>query len=181
MRKRRMKSGVPVISCVGYTNAGKSTVMNMLSKAGVLEENKLFATLDTTTRRVRTQNGAEYLLTDTVGFIRKLPHHLVKAFRATLEELAYADLLLHVVDAADPARDGKMAVVYETLNLLECSGKPVITAFNKMDLAPPLPLPEDTRALFTRRISAKRGEGKEELTAAIETALEVNKFHKLDL
>lgn len=120
LRAQRSKKGTPVISLVGYTNAGKSTILNRLSDAGVLAEDKLFATLDTTTRKIELPGGSEVFLTDTVGFIQKLPHHLVQAFRATLEELQYADILLHVVDASDANRAEHIEVVYDTLRSLGC-------------------------------------------------------------
>ncbi|MCL2421287.1 MAG: GTPase HflX, partial [Defluviitaleaceae bacterium] len=134
LRERRLQTGVPVISLVGYTNAGKSTLMNALTSADVLVEDKLFATLDTTTRRMELPGGTGTLITDTVGFIDKLPHHLIQAFRATLEELEYATLLLHVVDASNPDHREQMSVVYETLKDLKCLDKPMITAFNKADV-----------------------------------------------
>lgn len=135
LRKKRERQGISVIALIGYTNAGKSTLMNALTGAGVLAENKLFATIDTTTRKTALPDGgAEVLFTDTVGFINKLPHHLIQAFRATLEELKYADILLHVVDSSTPHHREQMAVVYETLKTLDCIDKPIITAFNKTDL-----------------------------------------------
>ncbi|MBR5468727.1 MAG: GTPase HflX [Firmicutes bacterium] len=143
LRGQRNKSGKPVVSLVGYTNAGKSTILNSLTDAGVLEEDKLFATLDTTTRNVELPGGSNIYLTDTVGFIQKLSHHLVEAFKATLEELTFADILLHVVDASDGNREKHMEVVYSTLKDLGCADKPVITVFNKMDREIELPLPED--------------------------------------
>ncbi len=133
-RTLRMKNRMPVAAIVGYTNAGKSTLLNRLTEAGVLSENKLFATLDPTTRNLKLPTGQELLLTDTVGFIRKLPHHLIDAFRSTLEEAKYADIIVHVVDASNGNRDIQTAVVYETLSNLGISGKPVITLFNKCDL-----------------------------------------------
>ncbi|MBO7364001.1 MAG: GTPase HflX [Lachnospiraceae bacterium] len=160
-RNLREKNRVPVAAVVGYTNAGKSTLLNTLTGAGVLSEDKLFATLDPTTRTLKLPSGQKILLTDTVGFIRKLPHHLVEAFRSTLEEAVSADCLVHVADASNPQYGAQMDVVYETLNMLGASGKPVITLFNKMDLVPPddtaMPLPflRDPRAEKTYRISAK--------------------------
>lgn len=132
-RKQRDKSQVPLIAIVGYTNAGKSTLLNKLTDAGVLQENKLFATLDPTTRSLKLPCGKEVLLTDTVGFIRKLPHNLIDAFRSTLEEAKYADVIIHVVDASNPQMDRQMQIVYKTLKDLGVEGKPVITLFNKMD------------------------------------------------
>lgn len=133
-RKQRSKNPVPVAAIVGYTNAGKSTLLNTLTNAGVLEEDKLFATLDPTTRNLSLESGQQILLTDTVGFIRKLPHHLINAFRSTLEEARYADMIIHVVDASNPQIDAQMHVVYDTLRQLEIRDKTIITAFNKMDI-----------------------------------------------
>ncbi|WP_304507424.1 GTPase HflX [Anaerotignum sp.] len=171
LRTQRGKKGTPVVSLVGYTNAGKSTLINKLTDAGVLAEDKLFATLDTTTRKVELPNGSEILLTDTVGFIQKLPHHLVQAFRATLEELKYADILLHVVDASNPNRQEQMQVVYKTLQDLGCADTPVITVFNKMDRDVELPLPLDTRAGDIVQISAFTGDGLEGMLGTVENLL----------
>lgn len=175
-RKKRQRTAIPVVSLVGYTNAGKSSLLNALSGAGVPTENKLFATLDTTTRRAALPGGTVVLFTDTVGFIQKLPHHLVQAFRATLEELRHADILIHVVDAGSPAREEQMAVVYSTLDKLGCAGKPVITAFNKMDLDVALPLPADRRAVQTVALSALRPESATPLAAAVED--EINRLRQ---
>lgn len=172
LRAQRSKKGTPVLSLVGYTNAGKSTILNDLSDAGVLAEDKLFATLDTTTRKVELPGGSEVFLTDTVGFIQKLPHHLVQAFRATLEELQYADILLHVVDASDPNREEHMQVVYRTLQDLGCADTPVITVFNKMDREVELPLPMDKRARDMVQISAKNGDGMDILLERVEKLLQ---------
>lgn len=133
MRKQRRNNATKVVAIVGYTNAGKSTLLNMLTQAEVLEEDKLFATLDPTTRSYEMENGQKILFTDTVGFINKLPHHLIQAFRSTLEEAKYADLILHVVDCSDPNYDIHMNVVYDTLKQLGIQDKPVLTAFNKID------------------------------------------------
>ncbi|MFI3175068.1 MAG: GTPase HflX [Bacillota bacterium] len=171
LRTSRGKKGTPVVSLVGYTNAGKSTVINALTDAGVLAEDKLFATLDTTTRKVELPNGSEILLTDTVGFIQKLPHHLVQAFRATLEELQYADILLHVVDASNPKRAEHMGVVYQTLEKLGCKETPVITIFNKMDREIELPLPLDENSYGICEISAVSGMGMESMLETIENLL----------
>ena len=132
-RSRRSRQSTAVAAIVGYTNAGKSTLLNKLSGAGVLEEDKLFATLDPTTRVLELPSGQDILLTDTVGFIRKLPHHLIEAFRSTLEEAKYADVILHVVDASNPQMEQQMLVVYETLANLGVKDKTVITLFNKQD------------------------------------------------
>lgn len=132
-RDQRSKNLVPVVAIVGYTNAGKSTLLNTLTGANVLEEDQLFATLDPTTRNLPLASKQEILLTDTVGFIRKLPHHLINAFRSTLEEAKYADIILHVVDASNPQHPLQMATVYETLENLGVVDKPIITAFNKVD------------------------------------------------
>ena len=133
MRRQRSRSQIPAVAIVGYTNAGKSTLLNALTEASVLEEDMLFATLDPTTRERELENGQKILFTDTVGFISKLPHQLVQAFRSTLEEAKYADLILHVVDASNPEYDFQMEVVYETLKELGIEKKPVITVFNKID------------------------------------------------
>lgn len=174
-RESRAKSLIPVIAIVGYTNAGKSTLLNALTGAGILAEDKLFATLDPTTRNLKLPGGQEVLLTDTVGFIRKLPHHLIEAFKSTLEEAKYADLLLHVVDASNPQMDQQMHVVYETLRELEASDKPVITAFNKKDRFVGEYALRDFQAERTAFISAKTGEGVEELLACVEDVLREQK------
>ncbi|MFV0314876.1 MAG: GTPase HflX, partial [Anaerotignum sp.] len=171
LRNQRARKGSMVVSLVGYTNAGKSTIINRLTDAGVLAEDKLFATLDTTTRKVELPNGSEILLTDTVGFIQKLPHHLVQAFRATLEELKFADILLHVVDASNPNREEQMQVVYKTLENLGCKDTPVITIFNKMDREIELPLPMDTQAREIVQISAFKGDGLTDMLTSVEQLL----------
>ena len=132
-REQRSRSHIPVAAIVGYTNAGKSTLLNALTGAGILAEDKLFATLDPTTRDLKLPSGQEILMTDTVGFIRKLPHHLIEAFRSTLEEAKYADIILHVVDASNPQMDEQMYTVYETLQNLGLKDKPVITVSNTID------------------------------------------------
>lgn len=177
LRSGRGKKGVINVSLVGYTNAGKSTLLNKLTDAGVLAEDKLFATLDTTARNLKLPGGTSIILTDTVGFIRKLPHHLIRAFRATLEEMKYADILIHVVDASNPDRAQQMSTVYSTLKDLGCEKTPVITAFNKMDRDVELPLPPDTSARQTVKISALDGKGTEELAVAVETLIKSFKKH----
>ncbi len=167
-RERRMKNSVPVVAIVGYTNAGKSTLLNQLTGAGIPANNRLFDTLDTTSRQLTVSDNLDVILSDTVGFIAKLPHHLVDAFRATLEELEYADLLLHVIDSADPDREAHIAVVEKLIGKLAKPGTPVLRCYNKADLVPAedIPVGQD---LVT--ISAKSGRGLEELLAAIETTL----------
>ncbi len=170
-RKKRLNESVPVAAIVGYTNAGKSTLLNALTGAGILAENKLFATLDPTTRRMELPSGQEILLTDTVGFIRKLPHHLVEAFKSTLEEARYADYILHVVDSVSPQMDAQMEAVYETLDRLGIAGRPVITLFNKRDLAAGSELPKDPNAVRAIGISAETGAGLKELQEVLEEQL----------
>ncbi|MCM1495925.1 MAG: GTPase HflX [Bacteroides sp.] len=166
-RKRRVEQGIPVICIVGYTNAGKSTLLNTLTDSEVLSEDKLFATLDPTTRSLELPDGQQVLLTDTVGFIRKLPHHLIQAFRATLEEAKYSDYILHVVDASNPQMDIQMHTVYETLRELGVEGKPVLTAFNKTDKEGVPEILKDFKADEMYRISARTGQGLEEMLAGI--------------
>ena len=170
-RSRRSRKSTAVIAIVGYTNAGKSTLLNTLTGAQVLEEDKLFATLDPTTRILELPSGQEILLTDTVGFIRKLPHHLIDAFRSTLEEAKYADMILHVVDASSPQMDQQMYVVYDTLKNLGVTDKKIVTLFNKQDKVEDGYLPRDLKAEKTVRISAKWGEGLEEVKQILEELL----------
>ena len=174
-REQRNRNRIPVAAIVGYTNAGKSTLLNSLTGAGILTEDKLFATLDPTTRGLKLPSGQEILLTDTVGFIRKLPHHLIEAFRSTLEEAKYADLILHVVDMANPQMDEQMFIVYETLKNLEVTDKPVITIFNKMDKAGNQQIIRDFHADYTVKISAKMKDGISELLQTIEAVLREQK------
>lgn len=168
MRKQRMNSSIPIVAIVGYTNAGKSTLLNHMTDANVLEEDKLFATLDPTSRNYKLPNGQEIILTDTVGFIRKLPHHLIDAFRSTLEEAKYADIILHVVDIANPQADLHIMTVYDTLRELGVKDKPVITLFNKVDLVEEVPAIKDFQADKTISVSAKKGIGFSDLTDALE-------------
>ena len=158
-RSKRAKTSTPVAAIVGYTNAGKSTLLNKLTDAGVLSEDKLFATLDPTTRSMELPNGEKVLLTDTVGFIRKLPHNLIEAFKSTLEEAKYADIIVHVVDVSNPDYEQQMSTVYATLKQLGVEGKPVITLFNKCDVLPEKPAAKDLHADYTYNISAIRGNG----------------------
>lgn len=175
-RKRRQENHIPVVAIVGYTNAGKSTLLNHLTGAGVLSEDKLFATLDPTTRKLDLGNGEEMLFTDTVGFIRKLPHHLIQAFRSTLEEAKYADIILHVVDGSNSDMDAQMYTVYDTLRRLEVGDKPVVTVFNKMDVFGDA-IYKDLQAKVTLQISAKHGEGIPEMLDALKiVAGESKKF-----
>lgn len=176
-RAMRERNRTPVLAIVGYTNAGKSTLLNALTDAGVLEENKLFATLDTTTRVLKLESGEQVLLTDTVGFIRKLPHHLIDAFRSTLEEAKYADMILHVADASNPDAHAQMHIVYDTLRNLGVTDKPVITAFNKQDLVAEPESSKDLKADRVVRISAKHGQGLPELLDSIAELLRANKVY----
>lgn len=171
IRERRKKNKVPVVAIVGYTNAGKSTLLNTMTAAGVLEEDKLFATLDPTTRTLELESGQEVLMTDTVGFIRKLPHHLVEAFKSTLEEAKYADIILHVVDASNPQMEKQMHVVYDTLKQLGVENKTIITLFNKQDRVTERQSMRDFRADYVMNISARTGEGLEELKNKLEDIL----------
>ncbi len=161
IRGKRAKGNLKTAAIVGYTNAGKSTLLNVLTGADVLSEDKLFATLDPTTRLLELSDGQQILLTDTVGFIRKLPHHLVEAFKSTLEEAKYADYIIHVVDSSNPQAEKQMHIVYETLRELGAVGKPVITLFNKQDKTETEQI-RDFKADHTLKISAKTGEGLEE-------------------
>lgn len=175
LRTLRSKNAVPVVAIVGYTNAGKSTLLNHLTDAKVLEEDKLFATLDPTTRNFKFESGQEILITDTVGFIRKLPHHLVEAFRSTLEEAKYSDIILHVVDSSNEVADKQMHIVYQTLEELGVKDKTIITCFNKQDKLENALLEKDFRADYTVKISAKTGLHVEELLHIIEEVLRERK------
>jgi GTP-binding protein HflX len=164
-RQQRGKDHALTAAIVGYTNAGKSTLLNRLTGAGILAEDKLFATLDPTTRSFTLGDGQQILLTDTVGFINKLPHHLVEAFKSTLEEARYSDIVLHVVDCSNPQMDMHMHVVKETLRELGITDKTIVTVFNKTDRLEEsgLPIPRDFFADYQVRISAKNGDGLKEL------------------
>lgn len=167
IRTQRQSSHMKMAALVGYTSAGKSSLENALTDAGILEDAMLFSTLDTTTRALTLEGDREILLTDTVGFIRKLPHHLVEAFKSTLEEVKYADIIIHVVDASNPQMDVQMHVVYETLRQLGVEGKPVVTLFNKQDLLPEPVRMRDAQADYTLAVSAKTGQGLDELKAVL--------------
>lgn len=167
IRSQRRQSGVKVAALVGYTSAGKSSIENALTGAGILEDAMLFSTLDTTTRALTLDNTQEILITDTVGFIRKLPHHLVEAFKSTLEEAKYADIIIHVVDASNPQMDEQMYVVYDTLRQLGVEDRPVVTLFNKQDKLESPVRQRDFRAEYSIPVSAKTGMGLEELKKAL--------------
>ena len=173
-RERRMKNSVPVVAIVGYTNAGKSTLLNQLTGAGIPANNRLFDTLDTTSRLLTVSDNLDVILSDTVGFIAKLPHHLVDAFRATLEELEYADLLLHVIDSADPNREEHIAVVDSLIAKLAKPGTPVLRCYNKAELVDPteIPVGEDVVP-----ISARTGAGMDKLLKSIEKELDQGRHH----
>jgi GTP-binding protein HflX len=170
-RSQRNKNRTPIAAIVGYTNAGKSTLLNTLTGASVLEEDKLFATLDPTTRMLELPSKQQILITDTVGFIRKLPHHLIEAFKSTLEEAKYSDIIIHVVDASNPQMEKQIHIVYETLDSLGVKDKPIITLFNKQDkLEEKLHL-RDFKADTTLDISAKSAEGLDRLQTELEEIL----------
>jgi GTP-binding protein HflX len=173
-RERRMKNSVPVVAIVGYTNAGKSTLLNQLTGAGIPANNRLFDTLDTTSRQLTVSDNLDVILSDTVGFIAKLPHHLVDAFRATLEELEYADLLLHVIDSADSNREEHIAVVERLISKLAKPDTPVLRCYNKAELVEPTDIPVGEDVV---RISAKHGYGMDTLLKSIETALGQSRHH----
>lgn len=176
-RAKREKSDVPVVAIVGYTNAGKSTLLNHLTDAEVLEEDKLFATLDPTTRVLELDGHQQILLTDTVGFIRKLPHHLIEAFKSTLEEAKYADYIFHVVDASNPQMDKQMHIVYETLDRLGVRNNKIVTLFNKMDQRTDDEPLQDFRADHILMISAARNEGLNEIKELLQEMLREDKVY----
>ena len=170
IRSSRARGNMRTAAIVGYTNAGKSTLLNTLTGSEVLSEDKLFATLDPTTRLLNLKDGQQILLTDTVGFIHKLPHHLVEAFKSTLEEAKYADYIIHVVDSSNPQAEMQMHVVYETLKELGVMGKKIITLFNKQD-APGACVLRDFKSDYTLKVSAKTGEGLADLNDLLEKLL----------
>ena len=177
IRAGRKKSEQKIAALVGYTSVGKSAIFKRMTGADVLEDAKLFATLDTTTRGIRLSGKQEVLLTDTVGFIRKLPHHLVEAFKSTLEEVCCADILIHVVDASNPQMEVQMGVVYETLHQLGADDRPVITVFNKQDLLAEPKSFRDHHAELCVAASAHTGQGMEEIKAGIEQILRSQKIY----
>lgn len=176
-RQQRNKGHVPVAAIVGYTNAGKSTMLNYLTQADILAEDKLFATLDPTTRKLDLPSGQQILLTDTVGFIRKLPHHLIEAFKSTLEEAKYSDIILHVIDCSNPQMDVQMHTVYETLKKLEVTDKIMVTVFNKTDQLEQNVVFKDIMADYQVSVSAKSGAGMAELLDTLETILRNQKVY----
>lgn len=176
-RAKRERNAVPVVAIVGYTNAGKSTLLNHLTDAEVLEEDKLFATLDPTTRMLELEGHQQVLLTDTVGFIRKLPHHLIEAFKSTLEEAKYADYIIHVVDASNPQRDKQMYIVYETLDHLGVKNKKILTLFNKIDIRTDDDPLQDFRADHVLQISAVENAGLDAVKDVLQEMLREDKIY----
>ena len=176
-RAKRERNAVPVVAIVGYTNAGKSTLLNKLTGAGVLEEDKLFATLDPATRNAMLPAGQQVLFTDTVGFIRKLPHHLIEAFKSTLEEAKYADYIIHVVDASNPQRDKQMYIVYETLDHLGVKNKKILTLFNKIDIRTDDDPLQDFRADHVLQISATENAGLDAVKDVLQEMLREDKIY----
>lgn len=177
VRAKRERNAVPVVAIVGYTNAGKSTLLNHLTDAEVLEEDKLFATLDPTTRMLELEGHQQVLLTDTVGFIRKLPHHLIEAFKSTLEEAKYADYIIHVVDASNPQRDKQMYIVYETLDHLGVKNKKILTLFNKIDIRTDDDPLQDFRADHVLQISATENAGLDAVKDVLQEMLREDKIY----
>lgn len=176
-RAKRERNAVPVVAIVGYTNAGKSTLLNHLTDAEVLEEDKLFATLDPTTRMLELEGHQQVLLTDTVGFIRKLPHHLIEAFKSTLEEAKYADYIIHVVDASNPQRDKQMYIVYETLDHLGVKNKKILTLFNKINIRTDDDPLQDFRADHVLQISATENAGLDAVKDVLQEMLREDKIY----
>ena len=176
-RAKRERNAVPVVAIVGYTNAGKSTLLNHLTDAEVLEEDKLFATLDPTTRMLELEGHQQVLLTDTVGFIRKLPHHLIEVFKSTLEEAKYADYIIHVVDASNPQRDKQMYIVYETLDHLGVKNKKILTLFNKIDIRTDDDPLQDFRADHVLQISATENVGLDAVKDVLQEMLREDKIY----
>lgn len=176
-RAKRERNAVPVVAIVGYTNAGKSTLLNHLTDAEALEEDKLFATLDPTTRMLELEGHQQVLLTDTVGFIRKLPHHLIEAFKSTLEEAKYADYIIHVVDASNPQRDKQMYIVYETLDHLGVKNKKILTLFNKIDIRTDDDPLQDFRADHVLQISATENAGLDAVKDVLQEMLREDKIY----
>ena len=174
-RAKRERNAVPVVAIVGYTNAGKSTLLNHLTDAEVLEEDKLFATLDPTTRMLELEGHQQVLLTDTVGFIRKLPHHLIEAFKSTLEEAKYADYIIHV--ASNPQRDKQMYIVYETLDHLGVKNKKILTLFNKIDIRTDDDPLQDFRADHVLQISATENAGLDAVKDVLQEMLREDKIY----
>ena len=174
-RKQRDRTGIPKIAITGYTNAGKSTLLNRLTGAGILAEDKLFATLDPTARRFTLPDGNEVLLIDTVGYIRNLPHHLIEAFRSTLDEVRYADIILVMADASDPEQSAQLSVTASLLHDLDCEGKPTLYVFNKCDRGEPAVLPPQTAPQArTLHVSAETGEGIDALVSVLQELVNEN-------
>jgi len=176
-RQQRSEDSVMTAAIVGYTNAGKSTLLNRLTDSDVLSQDKLFATLDPTTRMLKLTNKEKILLTDTVGFIRKLPHNLIEAFKSTLEEARYSDIIIHVVDCSNPDMDRQIKTVYDTLQQLEVNDKIVVTLFNKCDKLQDIPVLKDLNARYTINISAKTGEGLEKLDEVLQEIIRESRIY----
>lgn len=176
-RQQRSEDSVMTAAIVGYTNAGKSTLLNRLTDSDVLSQDKLFATLDPTTRMLKLTNKEKILLTDTVGFIRKLPHNLIEAFKSTLEEARYSDIIIHVVDCSNPDMDRQIKTVYDTLQQLEVKDKIVVTLFNKCDKLQDIPVLKDLNARYTINISAKTGDGLEKLDEVLQEIIRESRIY----